>query len=124
MSEQDISEKLDKILAVVTTLRGQELQFSQAIAEAEREREEAAEIEKFTEEHRNNCQTAALMAWDIINESIWLMNAGPETRESVEWKRRREAFGSKPSEFLFFCREKSVWMDYEDPYYDPNQCNC
>jgi hypothetical protein len=111
---------LDEILATVRGLKGSETAAIIASKELADEREQAAKELKWYTEHSESCAAAALEAYRLMDESIYLMN-NPDANDS---KLRREKWATARHEWFMDCREKGVWPEHEDPYYDPNACSC
>lgn len=119
----DDSTKLDEILAIVRNIRS----LDSTVIEMRSVADEARESEKSSSdgwiEVQANGQKAALLAWDLLDEARKLMNATDKEKDSKSGKDARSKWAERVHEFLLYCRKKSVWMQYEDPYYGPNQDN-
>ncbi len=111
MTDSD-SAKLDEILALVRKFQSLDSAVTVAMEESRLAKEQTDSERQYHLDREENGERAALMAWDLLQDAVRLMNK-PNAKERSKW-------ADKMSEFLHHCRDKHVWDDYNDPYYDPN----
>ncbi len=110
--------KLDEILLIVRNLKSMDREIIGIRAELDRKRESEEAEDRYAARHAEDAQTAALMAWRLIEQSVKFMNAKDADKEKLQPEREKWAMAK--GDFLIFCREKGIWSEEDDPYFDPN----
>ena len=111
---------LDEILTIVRGLKAQEeivRSNREQVLQAQKRAEDSVDWAK---EATANGSWAALTAWGLLQDAVAMMTWDDTHRKSPKGINARKEWVTRYNAWVMECRERGVWSETEDPYYDPN----
>ena len=102
-----------------------ELKAQEEIVRSNREQvlqaqKRAEDLVNWAKDATANGSWAALTAWDLLQDAVAMMTWDDTHRKSPEGIKARKEWATRYHAWFMECRERGVWSETEDPYYDPN----